>query len=405
MACLATELPPLRSSTRYESLELWRGIACLCVAIFHAGYYTPYYQSHEHGLPYAAEPGLLGSLADLLQRLCSELWIGVPMFFVISGYCITASIDACRRQNVRPITYFLRRFRRIYPPYWIALAVTALVVLFSEVSGAGWFVDEPRLTNFPHSLHVDHWLGSLLLIESWRHHVWGASQNYVLGVAWTLCYEEQFYALAGLILCVMPRRIFTGAILITTLAVVMRVVASCYRLPMDGFFWDGRWLQFAAGILVYYRINYATTRGQRWFDIGVLLVSLLAAAFRHWLPAPVDRATVLALAFAWLLGVTHRWDRQLLTSRLLRPLFAAGTICYSLYLTHWVVTKVIAHVAWQQGITGAWENLLFTIPVATAASIPVAVWFYRWVERPCLTRASIDTGKLAWFAQSPRTSV
>ena len=124
MSTPSIDLPPLRQSTRYQSLEMWRGIACLCVAVFHAGYYTPYYQSLEHGSPYAAETGMLGAIAYGLQRLCSELWIGVPMFFVISGYCIMASIDSSRRQQTSTIRFFLRRFRRIYPPYWIALAGT-----------------------------------------------------------------------------------------------------------------------------------------------------------------------------------------------------------------------------------------------------------------------------------------
>ncbi|MFM2096481.1 MAG: hypothetical protein RIS70_3605 [Planctomycetota bacterium] len=396
MSSPSIDLPPLRQSPRYQSLEMWRGIACLFVVVFHAGYYTPYYQSLEHGAPYAVETGMLGAIAHGLQRLGSELWIGVPMFFVISGYCIMASIDSSRRQQSSTASYFLRRFRRIYPPYWIALAGTALIVFCAEACGWSWFSDEPLLVHFPRSLHVDNWIGSLLLIESWRHHVWGPSQNYVLGVAWTLCYEEQFYALAGVILWLMPRRIFTGAILITVVAISLRIACYALNLRTDGLFWNGRWLQFVAGILLYYRINYASATRQRWIDLGLFAGCIIAAAFRHLLPEPVDRSTVLAFGFAWFLGVTHRWDASLIRCAALRPLFAVGTICYSLYLTHWVVTKIIAQSAWQQGITGSWENLLFTIPLATAASIPVAICFHRWVERPCMNTSSGRTRPISW---------
>ena len=191
-------------------------------------------------------------------------------------------------------------------------------------------------------------------------------------------------------------RIFTGAILITVVAIGLRVACFALNLPTNGFFWDGRWLQFAAGILLYYRINYASATRRRWIDVGLFAGSIIATAFRHLLPEPVDRSTVLAFGFAWFLGVTHRWDGSFTRCAALRPLFSAGTLCYSLYLTHWVVTKIVAQTAWQQGITGPWENLLFTIPLATAVSIPVAIGFHRWVERPCMNSSSGQPRPVTW---------
>ena len=62
---------------RYDSLDLWRGIACLFVVVFHStnGYILAGSTPQE---------SLSGLLADRLLTFISHLWIGVPMFFVVS---------------------------------------------------------------------------------------------------------------------------------------------------------------------------------------------------------------------------------------------------------------------------------------------------------------------------------
>src|SRR3954471_7559964 len=80
---------PMPAAPRYQSLDFWRGVACLLVIVFHA----TFYQAHSSST----------SLSALIVRATKWFWIGVPMFFVISGYCITASADRLRRreQSVR----------------------------------------------------------------------------------------------------------------------------------------------------------------------------------------------------------------------------------------------------------------------------------------------------------------
>src|SRR5438552_1862097 len=71
---------------RYHSLDLWRGVACLLVILFHATFYA------RAGGPPADWPGWA-------HAALHWGWTGVPMFFVVSGYCIAASIDAARRRD------------------------------------------------------------------------------------------------------------------------------------------------------------------------------------------------------------------------------------------------------------------------------------------------------------------
>ena len=76
------------------------------------------------------------------------------------------------------------------------------------------------------------WLGNVSLTEIWRHHVAGGNKALYLGHAWTLCYEEQFYVVVGLLLLVAPRRFFAGAVAVTALT-----LAACLASRWTGATW------------------------------------------------------------------------------------------------------------------------------------------------------------------------
>ncbi len=351
---------------RYRSLDLWRGVACLLVIVFHATFYA-------------------APMASGLAAVTSWLWVGVPVFFVISGYCISATVDSARRRPQALRGYFVRRFRRIYPPFWILVGLCALLVPVVEaVVFPGLLSGPPHAIAPPGSLTVWQWLGNLTLTESWRGHLAGDGCHYFLGHAWTLCYEEQFYAVAGLLLLVAPRRFFPAAGLVSVLVAVVCLAAHRLGLPVGGYFFDGRWLLFAAGILVYYRVNYAG-RAAGWIITGFLLT---CAAYAGRNPARLldangkfEMELCVAFGCAWLLTAIHRWDSFLAVARLLRPVQFCGTICYSLYLVHWPVVKAISHGFDRAGVRGAVPTLLGIVPVCLAASVALAWLFHRAVER------------------------
>jgi peptidoglycan/LPS O-acetylase OafA/YrhL len=76
----------LRSSAivtiRYHSLDVWRGIACLMVIVIHSSYYI---DDDQEGI------------AATFLKVIRKGWWGVPMFFVISGFCIAGAADSNRR--------------------------------------------------------------------------------------------------------------------------------------------------------------------------------------------------------------------------------------------------------------------------------------------------------------------
>src|SRR5262249_34134627 len=68
---------------RYQSLDAWRGVACLMVVVYHATIIT-----HD------TRPQSSSGLAHNIITQAHLLNAGVPMFFVISGYCISAAADS-----------------------------------------------------------------------------------------------------------------------------------------------------------------------------------------------------------------------------------------------------------------------------------------------------------------------
>jgi peptidoglycan/LPS O-acetylase OafA/YrhL len=304
--------------------------------------------------------------------------VGVPMFFVISGYCISATADSSRRKSKPVSNYFLRRFRRIFPPYWFALAFSLLLfVLIDFVLFPRFLSSDPFQILRPWWYSFDQWIGNATLTETWRHHLGGQSKGFFMGQAWTLCYEEQFYAVTGILILFCPARFFTGAALVTIGTAVVLFAARAFNIPIDGFFFDGLWFHFAAGIVVYYIINYASVVRSMAL-VCALMISAILAGFEVF---GLDAMDCAAFSFALILLVMHRWDEVLSGCRWLKPLFLSGTLCYSLYLVHGIVTRIVAKAAYQWGVRDDWTTLTVTVPTGLAASLLVAWPFYLLVER------------------------
>ena len=356
---------------------MWRGVACLLVVIFHT--------TLVHGDLTGSGAGVVASTSagEFLIALTRYMWIGVPMFFVISGYCISATADSARRRELPVKDYFVRRFRRIFPPYWAAILLQiGLLAVVDVMVFPDLLTTSVRPIVRPWDVSVQQWIGNLTLTESWRFHLGGDAQAYILRQAWTLCYEEQFYALTGLILFAAPRHYFRAALVVTIGTLLLRHGLRRFDYDTSGFFFDGRWLMFASGILIYYARNYAGRRAT-WAS-AVALGLLLAYAFREEF-----RELIFGTVFAMLLFQLHRWDDFLANLRILRPAAFLGTICYSLYLTHAPVVRTISQLAWNHGLRSDWEVLLLVVPVSAAAAIALGWGFYQVVERRFLNTARV----------------
>ena len=382
----------LPTAPRYQSLDVWRGVACLSVVVLHSTYYSPP-DFHSLGIDW---------VGALLIRLCGEMWVGVPMFFVISGYCISATIDSCRRSSTAsPSDYFSRRFRRIYPPYWVLLGITLVFEYVCErFIWPGLIVDGHTPSFGMETRSAWQWFGTVTLTELWRENIIGGQSNLYMAHAWTLCYEEQFYLVCGLILMLAPNRFFNLTFLISLL--VIPAAAISYKAGIRGFFFDGQWLSFYAGILVYYYLNFATWKLKRCIEVALTLgiIVFWCDPANNWHRGSRTQQTIVALAFALALIWGHRWDAAIANSKTTSFLQSCGKMCYSVYLVHWPVSKPISHALYLCGLKSHFMTLLVTIPVCLVASILVGRVFHLHIEQRFLKkrrnpeRSQKETGNL-----------
>jgi peptidoglycan/LPS O-acetylase OafA/YrhL len=217
----------------------------------------------------------------------------------------------------------------------------------------------------------------------WRFHVFGPERRLVTGHSWSLCYEEQFYAVMGVFLLLCPKRVFlaTGAVTLACLATLHLVDDPARTL---GFFFDGQWLLFAAGVAVHHALNDAGRAGRIAIAAVLTLAALWAARdsasilHAEWLP---QQSQLAAFTFAALLVVARGPSERLAAARALRPLRAVGLMSYSVYLVHWPVTKALSHVLAASGVSSGAATLALTVPAAIVASLGTGWAFHVLVER------------------------
>ncbi len=200
-----SSIPPLVCEPRYLSLDIWRGLACVMIVLHHASF--PLMPDLRMG------SGIGAGIKHAVIRTLWHMNIGVPLFFVISGYCIAASVDASRRRGKGSLAFLGRRFWRIYPPYWAAILCFIAVTSSLDAIGLRRLHEDshpPVVRLFSlHELDAAQWLGNLSLTEGWRPLVWPTSRGLnFIPVTWSLGYEEQFYFVCFLALLAFPKRLF-----------------------------------------------------------------------------------------------------------------------------------------------------------------------------------------------------
>src|ERR1051325_5394613 len=173
--------PPLASS-RLQSIDALRGIAALGVVFYHV-----ILQAQQ-----AVPNNLFKWLVKALQFLSSFGYIGVFLFFVISGFCIHLQWAKSRAEgNERPIqfgSFWRRRIRRLYPPYLIAFALFMLMMALTTG------------ISFTHFFIYDVVMHLLML-----HNLDPQTCYSINGVFWTLAVEEQLYLAYFLLLFLRKR--------------------------------------------------------------------------------------------------------------------------------------------------------------------------------------------------------
>ncbi len=365
MLPLASDNPAKRGLTPYMTLEMWRGVACLLVVLH-----------HEAFILVTRNPRLA---ASSFYRAGGLGYLGVQMFFVISGYCIAgAACSAVRRQDGWA-AFLCARAWRIYPPLWFSLALAAgLTLLAHLLVGAGRLQTSALAAVDILHQSAAYYFTNLTLTQMVFH------QEFFSSVCWTLCYEIAFYLIVSLFLVRrVPGReeatLLTGLHGITLVALVLLTAAPNARFfPLD------LWPQFGLGIVVYDILKHPHQARPKWWLLAVGLAMtafILSRSLAMSLQNQPSRLTfAFTLGFALLLLLLHRYDNALRRVLVVRSFAAVGVFSYSLYLTHLFTLGIVNQMLRLTHLPDA--GYLPVLFASVLASLLAARLFYHAFERP-----------------------
>lgn len=278
-------------------------------------------------------------------------YIGVDVFFVISGFLITGLLlrELERTQTVSLAKFYARRFRRLLPAATVVLAATITMA---------WFAYSPlELKIFSSSAFAT----SIYLSNVWFAHL---STDYLaedtganpLLHTWSLGVEEQFYLVWPLLILLVfrlgsnddiHRRLLVAFVLLILSSFALSFWLTQYNQPWAFFGSPTRAWEFGLGGLaaLWFSRGALLSRGQALFAgwSGFAMIMVGALAYDRSTAFPGAAALLPVLGATLLIAAAHtKRLRGMSVLLATRPMQFIGDMSYSLYLWHWPVFVLFA---------------------------------------------------------------
>lgn len=324
--------------TLRQDIQALRGVAVLLVVIYHARLY-----------------------------LFDAGYLGVDIFFVISGFLITSMIKTQMEQSKFSFTeFYFRRAKRLLPAAYVTFAVTAILSAF-------------LLTATEFDQFIDQLIGAvtftanIALIFQGSYFGGGADLKPLLHT-WSLSIEEQYYLVMPALLYFIPRRFWTPFVIFVILAsLALCIGVSLYWRPIVAFyFFPTRAWEMGLGSLGAFIIARADVQSAAkmlfWPSLAaILILPIFPIGGLH----PGYDAVIACVATLIIILRHH----PILQGAVTRPLAFVGDFSYSLYLVHWPLLALLSNM---------WiGELPLTVKLAAVfVSMILAYAQYHYVENP-----------------------
>lgn len=356
------------SHSRVPELDGIRAIAIWMVLVSHMFFGWPVADGAFKYIPRAVLQGI------------SHGWLGVDLFFVLSGFLITGILLDSRGAQHYFRNFYARRFLRIMPLYFTVVLICAM---FYRNSWSYFILSTFFAANLAH--------------------MFGIAVPHGPGVLWSLAVEEHFYLLwPVLVFLLSRRRLVTLAIAIIVLTPIARGLAVAHGMPVDATVYAYSWFRFdglALGGLLAIAVRWSKMSQRTAFGLAGALIGLSAAI--------TIVGAFFGLMHKGVLGTALRFNQaqfifgaMLLTAytlrgtswtRILRTRLArtSGDLSYCIYLIHLSIGDGVVAIARRLGwntdaALGGLGSVLTRGLIIISASFLLAMLSKKFLEEPFL---------------------
>lgn len=328
--------------------DVVRGLAALWVFTYH-------FRPSREGI------WLIASVGDL----------GVPAFFVISGFCILSAARRTLKKDQSALAFLKRRLVRIYPPFWASVAVVMAVPFIIESFTGYW----------AKPLWYAYTWQDWVLVASLTRIFFGHGQPLyttfvnVNAVYWSLAIEVQFYLV--MFAALVWRRHFNRILIATTVAGFAALTIPALR--GSGLFL-AYWPLFSVGMGLKWVLDRPVPKF--WKPGLAAAIAIMCAVIVSDIVAPKALPDMIyPLVFAAAIGLVLWMAAPLDRHFAFRPLLWLGSISYSIYLLHTLVSQVPAAALWNRM---APDTMLTKALVLVITLVPI-YGFYLIAEKPFIS--------------------
>ncbi len=285
---------------RFNVLDLMRFSAALSVVLYH-------YTAGESSDPFV-----------LISEITKFGYLGVPLFFMISGFVISASA-----LNRTPAEFAISRSTRLYPTVFVCLTMTVLIV--------------QTLTFGQNEISLLQYLTNLTILNTY------AGQDYIDDVYWTLLAELKFYFCIFLLLVF---GLFDKFKIWLTIWMLLTITFLAFNQPFFmGWFISPEYSAFFIAGVTFFLV---TKNGYNNYYSGLLIASLVVGSIRAYQQAsgfmhnPDQFDLIISLCFVW--SFYYLFFMISLDKIKIKPskiLLLLGGMTYPLYLLHSRIGKIV----------------------------------------------------------------
>lgn len=270
-------------------------------------------------------------------------FIGVDVFYVISGFIITRQLlDQNTQGTFSFIGFWIRRIRRLYP-------AMLSVILLTLIAGF-WLIIPSAYKETAESGLAAIFMGANIYFADRVGYFAPIAGTRELLHLWSLSFEQQFYVLISILFFFKPsKRVILIALTLVTIGSFIACLILLETKPNKTFYFPfGRFWEVAIGALIAMWLHRgpmaiaekykSIAAAGAYFSLFTLLVSFYVVRAEAGFPGPQTLAPVLATAVLILLGSPTPALNFFLTNRIIRW---HGRVSYTLYLVHWPVIVLL----------------------------------------------------------------